>query len=80
MNLLRRKSEAAHLLRPRFRKQSPGIPIAQLSKGEKIVTGGGSVGVITGKQTKNAVQIKLTEGGFVGEYDWISKLAHVEKV
>jgi hypothetical protein len=78
MSLLRRRRELESLFRPM--NNYAGTLVTEFPNGAIIQTAGGHIGLITGRHTKNAVQIKLLSGEFVGEYDWISKLAKVIKV
>jgi hypothetical protein len=57
-----------------------GLKAGDLPKGVTVKTAGGNTGTITGKQTKNAVQIKLCFGELCGEYDWLDKEAIAEGV
>jgi hypothetical protein len=54
--------------------------ISLVPKGKRVRTGGGNVGVITGRKTKEAVEILLETGEFAGQTDWISTLAKVKEI
>ena len=61
-------------------RMDSGVKIKDLKPGTVIVTGGGNTGTITGRKTSTSIQIKLSSGELIGEYDWVDKEAEVKKV
>ena len=59
----------------RHQTQFERIPIVNLQRGTRILTGGGRVGVLTGYKTNMNVQVKLVDDS---SFQWISKLAKVD--
>jgi preprotein translocase subunit YajC len=57
-----------------YGEKREGVSIRDLPTGTRIKTGGGLEGVITGKQTRNEIQIQINTDQSL---DWISKDAFV---